>query len=85
MNRRAFIGSLASVFLMSRSRRPFVSGSFGRLGKWFGSFGSGMPAILHGTEAVIHVNSVIENRLFLDHQEAKRWILQERRNREFSA
>lgn len=38
VNRRTFIGSLAAVFLIPQSRPTFVSGSFGRLGKWFGDF-----------------------------------------------
>jgi hypothetical protein len=33
--------------------RPFDTGTIGRLGKWFGEFGAGTRAVLHGSEAVV--------------------------------
>lgn len=77
MNRRTFIGSLAALFLIPQNRPAFISGSFGRLGKWFGDFKTDMPALLHGTEAVVtplQARSFMEDRIFLDGPEMKRWL-----------
>lgn len=39
---------------------PLSSGTYGRLGRWFGNFPkSGMNAILHGTEAVVTTNQAV--------------------------
>lgn len=93
---------------LGMGQQGFATGTMGSLGKWFGDFKTGMPAMLHGMEAVvtpnqavpfaldvlganagfaqsqqraaptppIQVRSVVENRMFMDGHELKRWILE---------
>lgn len=84
MNRRSFLSALAAVVLVPQAKfDPFASGRM-PLGKWFGSFGSGMAATLHGTEAIIaphqtpiFIQNAVESRILLDGAEMKRWINRE--------
>lgn len=83
MTRRSFLTALAAVCVARPKQR---SGSLGR-GRWFGSFGAGMSATLHGTEAVVTAEQapaftgiVIDelhehpNRIILHGSEMRRWM-----------